>query len=692
MRWNTEHGYAEVNRETLRLFAGEKEIYSVRLDQLLWYSTSISWDCSSTVWKELTVRESGDTFEICMCTDEVNAKILIRETQGMLAFTFTFESRERELHRFAGGLSLTVLETEKAKITIPHLIYNDNPSADPERLVPKIGTEPGKGTIVEEHRLPVPAVNVEWKSEREYPYLTCLSVPQVKEGWDSEYWAIGALHEEAGQQIVLTSGVLMFNGVKDVCYGGRCTPIAWRQGYRTLHPGASLEKTCILSWSVQEKEGRGFRSLLETGIRNLNPRTIPCHSQSEIIQLKKHVLDSRFHEDDSCCGYLTFGAANSFGNISGRPEYFLYGWTGQSLKLAWCDCALGFAEHDPARLERGIRAADFFVKNGESAIPGLFCGYYQLEKKQWAGDMNEADAPLGSRIAGECISDLLELMQLLRKHKAAIPDGWEDAVQRACRFFLEPAAQTADGVYPKAWTTAGKPAEAILCAAGMPCVQALAMAAAYFDDRELLQAAETRYQRYAAYHMDTFERPFARATMDAGCEDKEAGIYFFTTAALLYELTGKDCYREWAQLSGEWIATFVFLWETGFQPGSQCAERGFRTTGWPGVSVQNHHLDVFFPVAEMTRFGEATGNRLLSRIAGHVRDALTYGICTRPGEWGYEVTGEQGEQYYQTNYFQVRYPLILKYMDRYRGGMQVWNPSWITAQVLTAAIKHEMRF
>ena len=125
---------------------------------------------------------------------------------------------------------------------------------------------------------------------------------------------------------------------------------------------------------------------------------------------------------------------------------------------------------------------------------------------------------------------------------------------------------------------------------------------------------------------------------------------------------------------------------------SQCAERGFRTTGWPGVSVQNHHLDVFFPVAEMTRFGEATGNQLLSRIAGHVRDALTYGICTRPGEWGYEVIGEQGEQYYQTNYFQVRYPLILKYMDRYRGGMQVWNPSWITAQVLTAAIKHEMRF
>lgn len=57
------------------------------------------------------------------------------------------------------------------------------------------------------------------------------------------------------------------------------------------------------------------------------------------------------------------------------------------------------------------------------------------------------------------------------------------------------------------------------------------------------------------------------------------------------------------------------------------------------------------------------------------------------GEWGYSVVGEQGEQYYQTNYFQLRYPDVLKYLESYRGGMQVWNPSWITAQVLSSTLR-----
>ena len=74
-------------------------------------------------------------------------------------------------------------------------------------------------------------------------------------------------------------------------------------------------------------------------------------------------------------------------------------------------------------------------------------------------------------------------------------------------------------------------------------------------------------------------------------------------------------------------------------------------------------------------------------MGGHVRNALTYGVCTEEGEWGYTVIGEQGEQYYQTNYFQLRYPQVLEYMGGWRGGMQVWNPSWITAQVLASELK-----
>ena len=105
------------------------------------------------------------------------------------------------------------------------------------------------------------------------------------------------------------------------------------------------------------------------------------------------------------------------------------------------------------------------------------------------------------------------------------------------------------------------------------------------------------------------------------------------------------------------------------------------------MSVQNHHLDVFFPTYELYRFGKLTGDERLTQMARVISGAMTQGIATQEGEWGYTIIGEQGEQYYQTNYFQVRYPAILKYLEHYRGGMQVWNPSWITAQVMSSALK-----
>lgn len=89
----------------------------------------------------------------------------------------------------------------------------------------------------------------------------------------------------------------------------------------------------------------------------------------------------------------------------------------------------------------------------------------------------------------------------------------------------------------------------------------------------------------------------------------------------------------------------------------------------------------------MYSFGKLIGNLKYVEMAKHVRNAFTYGVCTKEGEWGYSLVGEQGEQYYQTNYFQVPYPLLLKYIKNFRGGMQVWNPSWITAQVLECNLR-----
>jgi hypothetical protein len=61
---------------------------------------------------------------------------------------------------FVLGTLLSAGNGNKEKITIPHVIYNDNPGSSQERLIPHLHREKDYSLIVEEHRLPIPAVNV----------------------------------------------------------------------------------------------------------------------------------------------------------------------------------------------------------------------------------------------------------------------------------------------------------------------------------------------------------------------------------------------------------------------------------------------------------------------------------------------------------------------------------------------------
>lgn len=677
-----------ITGEVLRFYYDENAFYQIAVSDIPWYSLGCPWKYEACQWILRERFEKENQFIFHYSRNDIGCVLTFSEERQDLRLKVKFCNEGcSEAYQFAGGITVSITGKSKMKVTIPHLIYNDNPSAAPDRIVAHIGKIPGEGTVVEEHRLPIPAANIEWQEEGGFPYLTLTSVPQVSEGREEEYWAIGVLKETGGNRMISTSGPLMFNGLRDVYYGGQCTPMPYKKGYRTLKSGEIIEKEYYLSWGFNREEGRGFQNLTEAGYRILNPYTIPRHSLKQTVEYKKNVLDSRFFQDADCCGYLTFGSANKFGNISGRPEYFLYGWTGQAVKLAWCDMVLGILTKEKLRLKRGMDVIDFFVRNSESDVPGLYRGYYVISQKQWAGMWNDPKAGLSSRIEGESLSDLLDAMLLLKSRQLEVPEEWERMALRGCAFLMDEKWQTKDGIYPLEWEVDGNISNQDISAAGMPCVQALVKAGEYFESSVYLDYAEHKYELYAKYHMETFERPFARATMDARCEDKEAGIYFFTTAAEIYKQTGKEQFRRWAELAGDWILTFVFFWETGFEKGTACEKNGFKTTGWPGVSVQNHHLDVFFPTYEMYEFGVLSGTERMRNMALHVRNALTYGICTKEGEWGYNVVGEQGEQYYQTNYFQLRYPLILKYLEHYRGGMQTWNPSWITAQVMSSALK-----
>ena len=588
---------------------------------------------------------------------------------------------------FACGLRLRTDSGSVQKITIPHVIYNDNPSSSPDRIVPHIGRREGLGLIVEEHRLPIPAVNVEWDAGDTGMHFTLMTLPEIRTGDDADYWSLGALYGAGGtaHTVVVASGPLMFNGMADTVYGGQGTPLPYENGYRTLLPGESVSRNAVMDFGPVEK-GRGFEETVKLAYRALNPSTVPAHTFREMIGFKKAVADSRYRCGEAP-GYSCFGSANSFGNRSGRPDYYLYAWTGQALRIAWGEMKCGIADNDPGRFERAAGTVDFFVRGTEGRTPGLMRCYFLPDSGEWGGSWDDPEARPASRMEGEALFDLIDILDLLKKSGKGPVPVWEALAERALGFLCLETSKKDDGTYPARWEYDGRPAPGPDNSSGLPCVSALVRGYSYFGNREYLEMAEAVFGRYYEKHMKTFDRPFSGATFDAECEDKEAGIYAFISASELWYATGNGTYREAADAAAYWILTFVYFWETGFLPGTQCEKKGFRIIGWPGVSVQNHHLDVFFPSYELYEYGNRTGNRIFSHMGLTVAWALTHGVCTYPGEWGFDVVGEQGEQYYHTNYFQAWYPDILEKKHYWRGNMRTWNPSWITAQVFRASLR-----
>lgn len=671
-----------INEMEWTIFDNNRPLTKFSVDKLLSYSIGKPWNIDGLKW-DINIGTEGDSI-ITTCFDgRVKASLECKVVAGYLEILVSFANKtSTEMVDFSGSFTLPVLSEEACKVTIPHLIYNDNPSADPQRIVPHVGTKIDGGIIVEEHRLPIPAVNVEWKEKGSYPFLTLCSVPEVREGYDREYWSLGVIHKAEGECITALTGPLMFNGMKDVVYGGRCTPLSYFEGYKTLRPGEKISRRYRLDWGYSAGEGKGFRSIVSTGFHTFKPQAESREDYRSMIQYKLNVADSRYYSDGPICGYKTFGDANSFKNISARPEYFLYGWTGQTIKIAWGECLWGIKTGDKNRFKRGFDIVNFFLTEGMAPTKGLWYSYYMIDLKEWRSSWKNANDPIASRIVGESMLDVLDVMRLLKDNGYEVPNAWEEAVEATCAFLMKKENQTEDGIFPFAWHLDGTVSSQTVNASGMPCVMTFVKAYEYFKKDVYLDYAKEKYTIYAHLHMDTFAIPFARATMDAKCEDKEAGIYFFLAAANLYRVTREECYKEWAAISADWLLTFVFFWETGFRPGTTCRKKGFSTIGWPGVSVQNHHLDVFFPSYELYAFGKETGQLIYEVMGRNIRNAMTNGVCKKQGDWGFDVVGEQGEHYYHTNYYQSRYPGVLGHLEEWRGGMQVWNPSWITAQVL----------
>ncbi|MFC7106283.1 hypothetical protein ACFQQB_41240 [Nonomuraea rubra] len=72
---------------------------------------------------------------------------------------------------------------------MPGVLYNDNPSSDPARKVPRIPY------VAEEHRLPIPAVNAAWDGR----YVSLFAHPEATRDHEGRvtYGSLGVVRSPA---------------------------------------------------------------------------------------------------------------------------------------------------------------------------------------------------------------------------------------------------------------------------------------------------------------------------------------------------------------------------------------------------------------------------------------------------------------------------------------------------------------
>lgn len=569
----------------------------------------------------------------------------------------------RALADLAVGLALPLPGGASADgVTLPQVLYRGNPSADPARTVPRLGAGPeGGGLVVEEHRLPVPCAHAEWQVQRvEARFLTLFAL-------DPGDGSLGAISRDGGVRLLALSGPVMFNGAPDVAYTHKATTAPHPHGYRTLAPGAALTTRHALHWGRPSRPGHGFRDLVRQGLRLYEPTGARPLSLDRMIELKTAALDRRWREaDGGVAGYVKFPGP---GHVPG----FMYGWTGQCLKLAWCDATLGLERAEAWRVERCRRAVDFYLKGSPAPARGLRLSFYGTEDGRWSGFERDGRPFVSSRAYGDALGDLADICELLADHGSDVPEHWTQALESGLDAILADLPQ--DGPVPLGWDLAdGAPLAGPAGAAGLSCVLALLKAQRVVPSDRRLAAAIRLLDHYHRTHADDFAVPFAYATLDAACEDKEGGMAFFQCAYELLRLTGEARYRDWAAATADWLLTWVYQWNPPYPPGSALADRGFSAVGWPGVSIQNHHVDVFFPAHELSHFAELSDRPEYADLAHLIIHAMGQAISTHPGDWDFTDQGEQPEGIFPTNW-------------QHRGATNTWNPSWVTAQVLSQTLR-----
>ena len=151
-------------------------------------------------------------------------------------------------------------------------------------------------------------------------------------------------------------------------------------------------------------------------------------------------------------------------NLYNRKPYFLFGWAGQYCRMALCDIRYGFFFDQPERIKRGISSIDLFIRNGKTAVKGLFYTVYDPETRRWKSSELPDETGFPARALGETFTDIARCMLFCREHGIACPEHFEEAVRDGLNFMF--CHLLPEGVTPVMYLPDGSVGDSLATSAG----------------------------------------------------------------------------------------------------------------------------------------------------------------------------------------------------------------------------------
>jgi hypothetical protein len=548
---------------------------------------------------------------------------------------------------------------------LPGIIYNGNVGTYPTAPVPRLLPVPNAKGVYEEHRFPVPFVNLESTVGKRRLYASLLTIPsKVPQGHlgNDQWWSLGLEWRWDGTVDLLSvSGAVATNGMNSMVYGNLNGFDPYEDAYIDVQDEATFEKTFYIDGGIAPRVGYAFRETLNKALQVFKPYDTPHLPMREAMDLKlEYASDDYINRPDGTAGFPVW------------PEYLgwpsknlMYGWAGDNLAVAYGLLAAAERTHNQNYRNMALDTIRFFVDHVQRDTPGLLYGNYFYNERKWAtSHFWNVQWPDGvaARQLGESLEQLADCILWAKAHHIAEADGWQKLLVESADFLV--ASKRCKGMFPRAWYPDGRAigwekgktsTAAEITTAGAFLVSPLVKTYQLTGDKRYLETAESALRAYYEAFGRDLHVSYLGSDLDAAAQDKGAGWAFMHAALAVYEATKKPEYLDWARDAADWTLTWYVMYDMQLPPSSPL--HGFvNTTGWTAISVQNQELDCFgqFLAPDYYRLGKYLGDSRYEDLGRMLFYAATQAIA-RPGAMlGLKIPGMELEHFNHTDCTYIR--------------------------------------